>query len=169
MRTFTLWVGWDRHAAAANFSDVHGEELYNHSDAPVPLRSVNVAAAPSAATVCPAPRYSGATGAGRAARADAATRADAARIELHGTCQSYCRVGNGRIEVSDADGVPLGGRAVRADAACASNISPRRRRATRTMGTRPCAKAARAGSRTREMPARGGVAASRQWPLNSYP
>ena len=47
---YTLWVGWDRTAAAANFSDVYGIELYNHSAAPVPvsydMESTNIAGEP---------------------------------------------------------------------------------------------------------------------------
>ena len=47
---YTVWVGWDRTAAAANFSDVHGVELYNHSAAPVPvsydMEGTNIAGEP---------------------------------------------------------------------------------------------------------------------------
>ena len=33
---YTIWVRFNRTTGRPDFSDVHGEELYNHSDAPVP-------------------------------------------------------------------------------------------------------------------------------------
>jgi len=48
---YTLWVGFNRTTATANLTDVVAEELYDHSDSPVPtsyeMETVNVASDPS--------------------------------------------------------------------------------------------------------------------------
>jgi len=44
---YTLWVGFNKSTGVANLTDVHAEELYDHSDAPVPtsylMETINVA------------------------------------------------------------------------------------------------------------------------------
>ena len=50
---YTAWVGFNRSSGTANWSDVHARELYNHSEAPVPvnynMETVNLAERPESA------------------------------------------------------------------------------------------------------------------------